>query len=327
MPNRKDLIVGVDLGGTSMRAMVVDTSYQILGEDKRRTQAKDRPRKLIEEIADLIEEAVDKAEVKWSAIRAVSIGAPGSVDPVQGVVRHAPNLGWHDVRLGSKLKEILGVPVLVENDVNVGVVGEHALGAAQGAHDVVGIFVGTGIGGGIMFHDELYDGTRGAAGELGHMVLQVDGPKCGCGRRGCAEALASRTAMERDVRAAIKKGRKSIVLDIMKERDQDRMTSRIIQLALRRRDPVMRQMMERAQYYLGILVANVVNLLDPECIVIGGGIADRMHEDFVKPIREVAWRHYLQQRDAQRIKILAGQLGDNAGGLGAVVLARHRLGS
>jgi glucokinase len=323
MPNRKDLIVGVDLGGTSMRAMVVDTSYQILGEDKRRTKAKDRPRKLIEEIADLIEEAVDKAEVKWSAIRAVSIGAPGSVDPVGGVVRHAPNLGWHDVRLGAKLKEILGVPVLVENDVNVGVVGEHALGAAQGAHDVVGIFVGTGI----IFHDELHDGFRGAAGELGHMVLQVDGPKCGCGRRGCAEALASRTAMERDVRAAIKEGRRSVVLDIMKEREQDRMTSRIIQLALRRRDPVMRQVMERAQYYLGILVANVVNLLDPECIVIGGGIADRLHEDFVKPIREISWQHFLQQRDAQRIKILAGQLGDNAGGLGAVVLARHRLES
>jgi glucokinase len=327
MPNRKDLIVGVDLGGTSMRAMVVDRSYQILGEDKRRTQAKDKPRKLIDEIADLIEEAVDKAEVKWSAIRAISIGAPGSVDPTRGVVRHAPNLGWHDVRLGAKLKEILGVPVLVENDVNVGVVGEHALGAAQGTHDVVGIFVGTGIGGGIILHDELYDGFRGAAGELGHMVLKVDGPKCGCGRRGCAEALASRTAMERDVRAAVKEGRRSAVLEIMKERDHDRMTSRIIQLALRRRDPVMRQVMERAQFYLGLLVAGVVNLLDPECVVIGGGIADRMHDDFVKPIREVAREYFLQQRDAERIRILAGQLGDNAGGLGAVVLARHRLES
>jgi glucokinase len=325
MPNRKDLIVGVDLGGTSMRALVADSSYQILGEDKRRTKAKDKPRKLIEEIADLIEEAVDKAEVKWSAIRAVSIGAPGAVDPVRGIVREAPNLGWKDVRLGAKLKGILGVPVLVENDVNVGVVGEHALGAAQGSHDVVGIFVGTGIGGGLILRDELYDGSRGAAGELGHMVLMMDGPKCGCGKRGCAEALASRTAMERDVRAAVKEGHKSAVLEIMKERDHERMTSRIIQLALRRHDPVMRQVMEHAQVYLGILVANVVNLLDPECVVIGGGIADRMHEDFVKPIRETAYKYFLQQRDAHRIRILAGLLGDNSGALGAVVLARHRL--
>lgn len=325
MPKRKDLIVGVDLGGTSMRAIVVDSSYQILGEDKRRTKAKDKPRKLIEEIADLVEEAIDKADVKWSAIRAVSIGAPGAVDPARGVVRHAPNLGWRDVRLGAKLKKILGVPVLVENDVNVGAAGEHALGAAQGAQDVVGIFVGTGIGGGIILHDELYDGSRGAAGELGHMTLLAGGPKCGCGKRGCAEALASRTAMERDVRAAIKEGQKSVVLEIMKERDYARMTSRIVMLALRRKDPVMRHVMAQAQHYLGLLVASVVNLLDPECVVIGGGIAERLQEEFVKPIRETAYEYFLQQRDAHRIRILPGLLGDNAGALGAAVLARKRL--
>jgi glucokinase len=327
MSKRKDLVVGVDLGGTSMRALVVDSSYQILGENKRRTKIKDKPRKLIEEIADVIEEAMDKADVKWSAIRAISIGAPGSVDPARGIVRHAPNLGWKDVRLGAKLKGIVGVPVLVENDVNVGAVGEHALGAAQGSRDLVGIFVGTGIGGGIILNNELYEGSRGAAGELGHMILMVDGPKCGCGKRGCAEALASRTAMERDVRAAVQAGHKSADFEIMKEREHTRMTSRIIQLALRRRDPVMRQVMERAQYYLGLLVAGVVNLMDPECVVIGGGLADRMHEDFVKPIRETAYRYFLQQRDAHRIRILPGLLGDNAGALGAVVLARKRLES
>lgn len=327
MPKRRDLIVGVDLGGTSMRALVVDPSYQILGEDKRRTKVKDKPRKLMEEITDVVEEAMDKADVKWPAIRAVSIGAPGAVDSVQGIVRHAPNLGWKDVRLGAKLKKMMGVPVLVENDVNVGTAGEHALGAAQGWHDVVGIFVGTGIGGGLILGDQLYCGSRGAAGELGHMVLLAGGPKCGCGKHGCAEALASRTAMERDVRAAIKEGKKSVVLDIMKERDYARMTSRVILLALRRKDAVMRQVIERAEFYLGLLVANVVNLLDPECVVIGGGIAERLQEDFVKPIRETAYEYFLQQRDARRIRILPGVLGDNAGALGAAVLARRRLES
>ncbi len=326
MGKRKGLIIGVDLGGTSMRALVVDPAYQILGEDKRRTKSQAKPRKLIEEIADLIEEAVDKAEVKWSAIQAISIGAPGAVDPRRGIVRDAPNLGWHDVRLGAKLKKLLGVPVMVENDVNVGAAGEHALGAAEGERNVVGIFVGTGIGGGVILNDELYDGSRGAAGELGHMILQVDGPRCGCGRHGCAEALASRTAMERDVRAAIRRGQKSCVLEIMKERDYPRMTSRVILLALRRKDPVMRAVMERAQVYLGLLVANVVNLLDPDCVVIGGGIAERLQEDFVQPIRQTAYKYFLQQRDAHRIRILPGLLGDNAGALGAVVLARKRLG-
>ena len=325
MSKKGNLIVGVDLGGTSMRALVVDSDYQILGEDKRKTKVQGKPRKLIEEIADLVEEAMDKADVKWSSIRAVSIGAPGAVDPARGIVRNAPNLGWKDVRLGAKLKQILGVPVLVENDVNVGVVGEHALGAAQGSSHVVGIFVGTGIGGGIIIDGELYDGSRGAAGELGHMTILADGPKCGCGKRGCAEALSSRTAMERDVRAAIKRGRKSVVPAIMKERAVKRMTSRVIHLALRRKDAVMRQVITRAEYYLGLLVASVVNLLDPECVVIGGGVSERLQEDFVKPIRETAYQYFLQQRDARRIRILPGLLGDNAGALGAAVLARQRL--
>ena len=150
MPNRKDLMVGVDLGGTSMRALAVDTSYQILGEDKRRTKVTDKPRKLIEEIADLIEEAMDKAEAKWSSIRAISIGAPGAVDPLRGIVREAPNLGWKDVRLGAKLKGLLGVPVLVENDVNVGTAGAAAGGGGPGSPCPVGIFGGTGVGGGLL---------------------------------------------------------------------------------------------------------------------------------------------------------------------------------
>ena len=190
-----------------------------------------------------------------------------------GIVHHAPNLGWKKVALGPKLEALLKVPVFVENDVNVGVMGEYTLGAGQGAQELVGIFVGTGIGGGIIIGGRLYQGARGAAGEVGHIVVEINGPLCGCGNRGCAEALASRTAMERDVRAAIRRGEKSIVLKLMKERGRDRMTSSIIQRALKERDPVMEKVMKRAQFCLGILVANVVNMLDPECVIIGGGIA------------------------------------------------------
>lgn len=157
------------------------------------------------------------------------------------------------------------------------------------------------------------------------MIVQVDGPVCGCGNHGCIEALASRTAMERDVRAAIAKGEKSSVLKIMEERGKDRMTSSVIQRALKRNDPVMRKVMKRAQYYLGIAVAGVVNLLDPECVVMGGGIAERLGEAFVKPIRQAAYENFLRRHDAERVKIVAGTLGDNAGPLGAVVLARKRL--
>lgn len=325
MARRAGIIVGVDMGGTSLRAVVVNQEDKILAVEKNPTPVGKKPDALIEEIAAQVIDAMEAAGLKRSDLRAVSVGAPGAVNPEKGLVYEAPNLGWRDVRLGPKLSEMLGVPVLVENDVNVGTMGEYGLGAGRGAQELVGIFVGTGIGGGIISGGELYEGLRGAAGEIGHMVLQVDGPRCGCGKRGCAEALASRTAMEREVRAAIKNGAKSCVLELMKERSKERMTSSIIVRALKKNDRVMRDVLKRTERYLGILVANVVNILDPECVVIGGGVAERLQEDFVGPIRKTAREYFLCQRDAARVKIVPAKLGDNAGALGAVVLARRRL--
>ncbi len=325
MAKTRDLIVGVDLGGTSIRALLVDPDYRVLGEDKQPTNPKQKPERLIADIANVVEQAVERAGIKMKTVRAVSVGAPGAVDSERGIVFEAPNLGWRDVPLGAKLGKTLQVPVLVENDVNVGVVGEHVLGAGRGSSELVGIFVGTGIGGGIISRGRLFEGSRGSAGEFGHVVIQVDGPRCGCGKHGCAEALASRTAMERDVRAAIKAGRKSDVLEIMKARNRERMTSSIVVRALKKRDHLMHEVLTRAQYYLGILVANVVNVLDPECVVIGGGLVERLGEYFVGPIRKTAYHYFLQQRGIERVRILPGQLGDQAGALGAAVLARQRL--
>lgn len=326
MPKARDNIVGVDLGGTSMRALVVDRNYKVLGEEKTPTHPAKKPGELIADLAGLVEEAIYSAGLGRKDIRAVSIGAPGSVDFRKGIVHNAPNLGWSEVPLGQELGKLLRLPVLVDNDVNVGVVGEHALGAGRGAEELVGIFVGTGIGGGIISRGRLYEGSGGGAGEIGHMVLLVDGPRCGCGHRGCVEALASRTAMERDVRAALKRGQKSVVLKIMRERHHQRMTSSIIVRALKKKDRVMQKVLKRAQYYLGILVANIVNLLDPECVVIGGGVAERLQEDFVGPIRKTAGEYFLHRRAVARVKIVPGRLGDRSGALGAVVLARQRLG-
>lgn len=325
MSHSEEVIVGIDMGGTSLRALVVSPENEILAVEKSPTDPAQKPDRLIADLALLVEDVVQAAGLKRSSLRAVSIGAPGAVDTVHGVVYHAPNLGWDKVPLGAKLGKLLRVPVMVENDVNAGVVGEHALGAGQGAQELVGIFVGTGIGGGIISSGQLYPGARGAAGEIGHTVVQVDGPRCGCGNRGCIEALASRTAMERDVRAAIRAGEESIVLGLMKERSKERMTSSVIQRALKKNDPLMRKVMKRAEYYLGILVANVVNTLDPECVVIGGGIAERLSEGFVAPIRKTAYECFLRRHDAQRVRVVPGALGDNAGPLGAVVLARRKL--
>jgi len=326
MPAKKEIMVGIDMGGTRLRALVVDAENRILGMQRAPTNPRQKPDRLIADIGDLVKSVVQSAGLKLSDLRTVSIGVPGAVDPLTGIVHHAPNLGWKKVAVGPKLEARLKAPVFVENDVNIGVMGEYALGAGQGAKDLVGIFVGTGIGGGIVFGGRLYLGARGSAAEVGHIVIEIDGPLCGCGNHGCAEALASRTAMERDVRAAIRSGEKSIVLKLMKEKGRERMTSGIIQRALREHDSVMERVMARAQFCLGILVANVVNMLDPECVIIGGGIAARLGKDYVTPIRKTAYQYFLRRHDARRVKIVPGILGDDAGPLGAVVLARQRLG-
>jgi glucokinase len=325
MPAKKEFIVGIDMGGTRLRALVVDAHNQVLGMQRAPTNPKQKPERLVGDLVLLVKGTVEQAHLRLSDLRTVSIGVPGAVDPERGIVHHAPNLGWKKVPLGPQLEALLHVPVFVENDVNIGVMGEYVLGAGQGAHDLVGIFVGTGIGGGILRDGLLYQGARGAAGEVGHIIVEVNGPRCGCGNLGCAEALASRTAMERDVRAALRRGEKSIVPKLMQERGRQRMTSSIIQKAMKQHDPLMEKVMERAQFYLGILVANVVNMLDPECVIIGGGIVARLGKDYVTPIRKTAYEHFLRRHDARRVKIVPGLLGDDAGPLGAVALARQRL--
>src|SRR5512140_3729713 len=267
------LYAGIDLGGTSMIAVIANNRGKVLGSSTAPTPRDLAPEDLIEFIADQVDLAAEDAKIKRKQIDGIGIGAPGAVDPRLGVVAKAPNLGWVDVPLGPLLGEKLQNKVTVGNDVQVAILGEHAFGAAKGASRAVGIWVGTGIGGGLIINGELDRGFRGAAGELGHTFVADDGPVCSCGRNGCVEALASRSAMERDVLAAVDGGRESAVPMIMKERGKTRMTSSVIARALKADDPLMIEVLSRAQHYLGLLAGNIVNTIDPEVIVIGGGVS------------------------------------------------------
>lgn len=318
----KKAYVGVDLGGTSMMAVVATEKGKVLGESATATD-RSSPQATIDQIIAQIDGALKGAGLKASKVEAIGVGAPGAADPKTGVVAKAPNLGWTDVPLGQILSDRYGVPVAIGNDVQVAILGEHAFGAAKGAARAVGIWVGTGIGGGLISRGELERGARGAAGEIGHMVLDEDGPVCGCGRKGCAEALASRTSMEREVMARVAAGRPSVVPDIMKERQKTRMTSSVMKRALAADDAVMREVVTMAQKYLGLLAGSVVNLYDPEVIVIGGGVAQRLGEEFVGPIRETARSRFLRPDPDGRVKIVHAALDDYSGALGASVLARR----
>jgi glucokinase len=327
---KEDCVVGVDLGGTKILAAVVDPAGGVRGEAKELTLPAADATEIVGRMVHTVHRAVERADLPFEEIVAVGVGAPAPVDPRTGILNHAANLPLlSHFPLGDRLREALDRPVFVDNDVNVGTVGEHALGAGRGTRDMVGIFVGTGIGGGIILDGRLRHGFRNSAGEIGHLAIgyqnRADEPRCGCGRPGCAEAYASRTAIEHRIRAALAAGRESIIPALLAKKGKERITSGILAKALERGDPLVIEVMESCTTYLSLLVAGIVNLLDPERIVIGGGVAEALGERLLEPIRRDAPRSYLKPDDAGEVGIVLAELGDRAGVLGAATIAREQL--
>ncbi len=320
-----DVVMGIDLGGTKILAAAVDDQGRILGQAKRKTKPETGVEGVVARIMETLDEAVTNAKLTRKDIGAMGVGAPGPVDTQTGVIATAPNLpGWSNVPLGELLQTQTGMPAAIANDVNAGALGEFTYGAGRGTSDMVSVFVGTGIGGGIILNGQLHAGARGAAGEIGHMIVLADGPYCGCGNRGCIEALASRTAIVESLQRAVAAGRESSLAAVLSGGGQ-RLSSGGLAEAWRAGDPLTVEVLGRVQYYLGLHIASIVNFLDPEAIVFGGGVIEALGEAFVAPIRPIAYQYFLQRRDADRVRIVVSQLGDNAGILGAAVLARQRM--
>ena len=316
-------VVGVDLGGTKILAAVVDTHFSILARSKMPTDAGGGPEGVVDRIALSIRAAVEAAGMTPASIAGIGIGAPGPLDPDTGVVTFAPNLGWHDVPLKAMLESRLSILTAVENDVNVGTLGEHRLGAGQGVPDMVGAFVGTGIGGGVILGGELYRGFNRSAGEVGHMVVQDGGPRCGCGNRGCWEALASRPAIARRITKALKKGEKSLIKK-MAGRDPSKIKSGVLRRALEQGDELVKQELKREARYLGLGVANLVNLFSPQMVVLGGGVVEALGERLLKGVRRHT-KAYALGHAMQNVEIVPAALGDDAVILGCAALAQERL--
>lgn len=320
-------VVGVDLGGTKVLSGVVDRDYKVLATAKRATKGETGVDAVVERIAKTVRDAVREAGMDFGDIAGVCSAAPGALNPEDGIVRLAPNIeGWEDVPFAKLLSDQLsGVPVFIENDANLGALGELTLGAAQGVKNMVGIFVGTGIGGGIVLDGKIWRGSHMTAGEIGHMVVLAEGPVCGCGNRGCLESVASRTAIERDIRLGLRTGRQSMMPELMKKDSRERLTSGIIAQAYQARDPLVYEVITRAQHYLGIFIGSVINFIDPDMVVIGGGVAEALGEAYVEPVRDVAYQYAMNRKDARNVQIVLARLEDHAALLGAAVYARQRL--
>ena len=316
-------VVGVDMGGTKILSAVIDAEGNILGTAKVSTKADAGTSVVIDRIAASIQQAIGKSGVTAASIEAVGIGAPGPLDPETGVVIFAPNLGWRDVPLKAELEARVGIPTFVDNDVNVGTLGEHAFGAGKGVQNIVGIFVGTGIGGGIILHGELFHGASKTAGEIGHIIVKADGPKCGCGVRGCLEALASRTAMTKQLQKAIEKKGKKSVISKLTDGDLSAIRSGVLAKAIRSNDKLTLKVFKKATKYLGIGIGSIVNFLNPEMIILGGGVVEALDDTFLDNIRAAAEKYALPNT-LDGVQIVRAKLGDNSGILGAAALARQR---
>jgi glucokinase len=321
--------IGVDLGGTSMRAAVVEHDGTVLSFAKRKTHPELGAAGVVTRLAETINKAIELGHLKRKDVGGIGVGVPGPVDTQRGVVRVAVNLGkdWTNLPLADALLKQVGLPAYIDNDVRVGAMGEHTHGSGQGLDDMLAIFVGTGIGGGLVLGGQLRSGWRGSAGEVGHSVVADGNGILGkTGQPGTVEPLASRTGMERMLQELVAQGRESVVPQLMQSVGGGRMTSSVIYQALRQQDAVMAEVLAVAQHNLGLLAGNLINIIDPQMIVFGGGVTARLGERFVAPIRRVAYANLVNKQNARQIRIVAGALKDDAGVVGAAALARTNVG-
>ena len=317
--NADDLILGIDLGGTKILTAVANSQGKILSRDHSITPAKKGYEAVIRSILESAHRALEQANIAISALAAIGVGAPGISNPETGILFTSPNLpGWRDVPLRDIMQERLGKKTFLINDANAAALGELYFGAARGARNFIYITISTGIGGGIIIDGKIYGGAIGVAGEVGHMTIDDDGPICNCGNRGCWETLASGTALAREAKHRIKEGVGTSILKYA-EGDVERVTAQVIHNAAEQGDSLAKELIARTGYYVGVGLANLINIFNPELIVIGGGLSN-IGDMLLEPAFEVAGERAYKEA-FQTVRFASAELGRNSGVLGAAAFA------
>jgi glucokinase len=310
---------GIDLGGTKIQTVVVENGGAVAGQTRVPTPTSGGPADVAAAMAGAMREAARAAGVETAELELVGVGSPGEVDAATGVVTSARNLpDWEgSFPLGAELADALGTRVALGNDVQVATNAEARLGAGRGHDSILGVFWGTGVGGGIVLDGKPWLG-QGGAGEIGHVVVKIGGAQCPCGRHGCMEAYAGRNAMERRARELHEKGEHTDLFKIARERDRDRLTSGIWARALQREDPLATKLVGRAIEALGAGVASVMNVLDAEIVVLGGGLGVRLGQPYADRIAAAMLPHLFN--DHRPPRFVVAELGDLGGAIGASLL-------
>jgi glucokinase len=313
-----DLRGGIDLGGTKIQTAIIDADGEVKGEARHPTPTKGGPADVAAAMGKALVEAAEAAGVESSELEGVGVGSPGDVDEKAGTVSTARNLpDWEgSFPLGEALEKDLGTKVRIGNDVQVATEAEYHLGAGQGLDSLIGVFWGTGVGGGLILGGKPWLG-RGAAGEIGHMVIKRGGAKCPCGRRGCMEAYSGRAAMEAEARRRQEDGEKTDLFKLMEKHNKPRLTSSIWDRAIDNGDKLAIELIDRAIEALGTGIASAINLLDPEAIIIGGGLGLRFGERYMEPLLEEMRKHVFFDTMPD---VKMASLGDLGGAIGASLL-------
>jgi glucokinase len=317
-------ILAIDLGGTQIRAALVTPDRVVHCRRAVPTADEDGVDAVLRRIVDLAAAVRDEAAADGlPAPIGIGISSPGPLDPWRGVVRAAPNLlGWNDIPLGPRVRDALGMPTFLERDTNVAVMGEWRYGAAVGVQNAIYITVSTGIGGGLIIDGRPIRGSNGTAGEVGHVVLELDGPRCGCGGIGHAEAIGSGTALAREGRVLVAEYPDSPIARLA--RDADEVDAKLVARAAEAGDARAAALLERAWVAVGALVASLVNLLDPEVIVIGGAIAEHHHDALFDRIAVEMERRAFPILQG-KVRIVPAALGGDVSLVGSLPIVNDRI--
>lgn len=310
--------IGIDLGGTNIVAGVVNENYEIVSKASTKTNLPRSGEEIAADMSAMSEQAVKEAGITMNDVEWIGVGTPGSVNAEEGVVQYSNNLGFKNTPLAKYINAKLNKKVFVENDANAAAYGEYVAGAAKGAKTAVCITLGTGVGGGIIIDGKIYSGANYAAGEIGHTVLDVNGPMCTCGRRGCFEVFSSATGLIRMTKEAMDKDPKSIMHEITKERN-GKVSARTSFEAMRAGDKSAKEVVDTYIKYLAAGITNTINIFQPDILCIGGGVS---HEGapLLDPVKEIVKREVYTRDSDKNTEIVTAKLGNDAGIIGAAFL-------
>lgn len=307
----------LDVGGTKVLGAIFNEKKEIVYRLKKKSKEQGDSTQNVEKvIISVVEEMIEESGIKKKDIHAISSSAPGVIDQNTGVVLFTPNLPWRNYDIRSSMEKKFGIPFYIGNDVNLGVLGEYKYGVARGYKNVVGFFVGTGMGGGLILNGELYTGNQFKGAEYGHMILDPEGPLCNCGQRGCLEAFSSKQGMSAYIRQQVSRGRESMMADAVSE---GVFRSKALKKALAAKDPVAMEAVDRACHYLAIATGNMINTISPDLVIYGGGIIEALGDLFLSKILAEVDR-YCMTAIRPTVDIKNAALGDDSVIYGALAL-------